>query len=107
MFNVYSTLDTDGARRGLLLNVGAPISDTDKFKFVLKDSNPVQVEVTDQSKESVQFIETFQIVQTSAAESSSSPDQLLTQLRKSTDATEKVILIDRVLEKSLQSNPSE
>lgn len=47
VFNVYGTLDSDGQRRGLLLNVGAPVSDTDKFKFVLKDSNPVQVEVTD------------------------------------------------------------
>lgn len=47
VFNVYNTIDTEGSRRGLLLNVGAPISASDKFKFVLRDSNPIQVEVTD------------------------------------------------------------
>lgn len=41
VFNVYNTLDTEGIRRGLLLNVGAPVSASDKFKFVLKDSNPI------------------------------------------------------------------
>lgn len=62
VFNVYKTLDTDGFRRGLLLNSGAPVSAADTFKFMLLNTNPIQVEVTDQSQETVQLIESIQIV---------------------------------------------
>ena len=41
VFNVYSTLDANGQRRGLLLNVGAPVAAGDKFKFMLKNANPI------------------------------------------------------------------
>lgn len=58
--------------------------------------------MTDQSKEIVQFIEFIQIVTKAEMESEElSSEELLFKLRKSTDATEKVTLIDKVLEKSL------
>ena len=56
VFNVFTTLDDNGLRKGLMINAGAPISASDQFKFTPKDSRPIQVDVTDASNEIVNFI---------------------------------------------------
>lgn len=61
VFNVFTTLDDNGLRKGLMMNKGAPVSASDKFKFISKDSRPIQIEITDASNEIVNFIEVLDL----------------------------------------------
>lgn len=76
------------------------ISAAEKFSFILSSSFPIQVEVTDQSQETVVLVQIISIVEPVVPDPSQlSVDELLAQLRKSTDASDKVDLIERVISK--------
>ena len=54
-YNVYSTLDTDGLRKGFVLNEDGAIPVDESFTFVATKTTPIIVTVFDASGETLEF----------------------------------------------------
>ena len=62
-YNVYNTYDTEGSRRGLIINTEGPVPIDDVFKFEATRINPVIVAVTDSSGETLEYTLAAQITE--------------------------------------------
>ena len=60
-YNVYSTYDTNGNRKGLLINENGPIPVLEEFTFVAERTTPIIVSVFDASSETLEFLLNVQI----------------------------------------------
>ena len=54
-YNVYSTFDSTGNRRGLLLNTNGPIPVNEEFSFIAQRATPIIVAVFDASRETLEY----------------------------------------------------
>ena len=52
---MYSTFDTSGSRKGLLLNEDGPVPVNEQFKFEAARATPVIVAVFDASGETLEY----------------------------------------------------
>ena len=60
-YNVYSSYDANGQRKGLLLNADGPIPVAEPFEFIAQRTTPVIVSVFDQSGETLEFTLNLQV----------------------------------------------
>lgn len=61
VYNVFSTYDTEGNRKGLLIN-DAPIPISEAFTFVAERTTPIIISVSDASGETLEFVMTPEIL---------------------------------------------
>ena len=54
-YNVYSTFDTNGNRKGLLINQDGPVPVNEEFSFLAERTTPVIVSVFDASGETLEY----------------------------------------------------
>ena len=54
-YNVYDTFDTDGFRKGTIINTEGPIPVEEAFTFVATRTTPIIVQVFDASTETLEF----------------------------------------------------
>ncbi len=81
-FNVYSTFDTSGNRKGLLINQDGPVPVNEEFSFQAERTTPIIVSVFDASGETLEYTLNPQI--SLPAETEPSED---TSIEDSTDTT--------------------